>query len=90
MGFWFGDALVGQLVSRERVWQAFVVLDGPLVGGFHDGAWFAFEQIGAYVYLDPGETAVLALLGDGRKLLWRVGFGRVSVDADLVAPLAAE
>ena len=49
-----------------------------------------FKQIGADIYLDPCETAVLALLGDGRKLLWRVCFGRVRVDADLVAPLAAE
>src|SRR5437660_1403072 len=84
------DALVGQLVSGERVWQALVVLDGVLVGGFHDGPWLALKHIGADIYLDPCETAFLARLGDGRKLLWRVGFGCIRVDSDFVAPLTAE
>src|SRR5260370_38207614 len=78
------DAFIGQFVSGERMWQALVVLDGVLVGGFHDGAWLALKQIGADINLDAGETAVFALLVDGRKLLGRVGFGRGCGVCDLV------
>src|SRR5258707_7918091 len=84
------NALVGQLVSGKRGGQALVVLDGVLVGRFHDGAWLALQQIGSDIYLDPCETAILALLGDGGKLLWRICFGRVRVDADPFPPLASE